>query len=298
MKMERHLKCDMYTRLFPMIGCPMGQSSGSYAYNPLFEENGIDEIMWPVEIQPNQLSAFMDAAKVLGIKHFSLTMPHKSAIIPLLDEVDEQSRLFNSVNIVCIDENGKSRGTGMDGKGNVAAIKQAGVSLSDMHVMIIGAGSIVGVILLEMAKQGVRKVTLINRSLEKAQKLENTVKAYTDMEIECREFTKEELDKTAAKCDFLMQSTALGLMGYENDYEYLGFLDKLPTHAIVMENIVNPPHTTFVKKTLELGHKVIYGVDMMLGQVGQIFEYCYGFPPSDESLAKAKKSVYDYFKLK
>ena len=294
MKIE-HLKFTMNTKLFSIIGCPMGQSSASYAYNPLFAANGIDEIMWPVEIPVGGLGDFMSAFKTLGMKHFSLTMPHKSAIIPYLDEVDEYSRIFNSVNIVKVDENGRTVGTGMDGKGNMAAIKKANVDVKGMHVFILGAGSIVGVILLQLAKEGARKVTLVNRSIERAHALVQTVRRYTDMEIECLPFTNENMDKTAAVCDFFMQSTPLGLYGFPENHTYLGFMEKLRPDAVVMENIVNPPMTALAKRAKELDLKTIYGVDMMIGQLGEIFEFCYGYRPKDEHLEAAKRNVYKYF---
>lgn len=77
---DKHLTFTMNTKLMPMIGCPMGQSSGSYGYNPLFEGNGIDEIMWPVEIPEGGLEDFVKAFKTLGMRHFTITMPHKAAI--------------------------------------------------------------------------------------------------------------------------------------------------------------------------------------------------------------------------
>lgn len=294
----RTLKCDMNTKLFPIIGCPMGQSSASYAYNPLLAHNDVDEIMWPVEINPGSLPEFMSAAHTLGIRHFTLTMPHKAPIIPLLDEVDEESRLFNSVNAVRIDENGRSYGKGMDGVGNMAAIKRAGVDVTGMHVLILGAGSIVGVILLELSRHGVKKVTLANRSLQNAQKLEQVVRAHTNMDITCIPFDDASLNQAAQSCDFIMQATPLGLKGFGKDYTYLGFLDKLQPHAVVMENIVNPPFTTFAKYASSKGHKVIYGIEMMLGQVGEIFKYCIGRAPTEASMLAAQQSVYQYFKFK
>ncbi len=275
----------------------MGQSSASYAYNPLFGLNGIDEIMWPIEIPVGGLGDFMAAFKTLGMKHFCLTMPHKHTIIPYLDEVDEQSRVFGSVNIVKLDKNRRTVGTGMDGKGNMAAIKKAGVNVRGMHVFILGAGSIVGVILLELANAGVKKVTLVNRSAERAKSVVDVVRRYTDMEIEYLPMTNENMDRTAAQCDFFMQSTPLGLAGFPENHTYLDFMEKLSPNAVVMENIVNPPLTEVAKRAKELNLKLIYGIDMMLGQVGEIFEFCYGFKPAEAHLEAAKKSVYGYFKF-
>lgn len=294
MKIE-HLTFTMNTKLFPIIGCPMGQSSASYGYNPLFAGNGIDEVMWPVEIPVGGLGDFMAAFKTLGMRHFCLTMPHKAAIIPYLDEVDPHSQIFNSVNAVKVDENGKTVGIGMDGQGNMAAILNAGVDVKGMDVVILGAGSIVGVILLKMAERGAKKVTLINRSPEKAQHLIDVVHNHTTMEIQFLPFTNENLDYAAERCDFFMQATPLGLYGFPQDHEYLGFIDKFRKDVVVMENIVNPPMTKFAAKAKENGHKLIYGVDMMLGQLSEIFEFCFGFKPSADSVEAARKSVYNYF---
>ena len=294
---DKHLSFTMNTKLFPMIGCPMGQSSGSYGYNPLFEGNGIDEIMWPVEIPEGGLEDFVKAFKTLGMRHFTITMPHKAAITPYLDIVDEHSRIFNSVNAVKVEPDGKLHGAGFDGKGNMAAIINAGVDVKGMDVAIIGAGSIVGVILLTMAEHGARKVTLINRTEARAKYLIDVVHEHTKMEIEYLPYTNENLDLAASRCDFLMQATPQGLFGFPADYEYLGFLDKLKPEAVVMENIVNPPMTKFAAKAKENGHKMIYGVDMMIGQLAEIFEFCFGFKPSPESVEKSKKNVYEYFGL-
>lgn len=290
----RHLRFTPNTRLFPIIGFPMGQSSAAYAYNPLFAANDIDEIMWPVEIPVGKLGDFMAAVRTLGIRHFCLTMPHKMPIIEYLDEVDEMSRLFRSVNIVKM-ENGRAIGSGMDGKGNMAAIRAARVDVKRMRVSILGAGSIVGVILLELARAGATKVTLVNRSPAKAADLAEIVGRYADMKIECLPFDDASLARAAAGCDFLMQSTPLGLAGYKGDFANLDFMDKLRPGTVVMENIVNPPMTKFAVRAREMGLKVIYGIDMMLGQIGKIFEFCYGFAPKPEHIEASRKNIYQYF---
>ena len=292
-----HLSFTMNTKLFPIIGCPMGQSSASYGYNPLFAGNGIDEVMWPVEIPVGGLGDFMAAFRTLGMRHFTLTMPHKAAIIPYLDEVDERSRIFQSVNAVKVDSNGRTVGIGMDGKGNMAAILNAGVDVRGMHVVILGSGSIVGVILLELAEHGARKVTLINRSADRARNLIDVVRTHTAMEIDYLPFTNESLDKAASCCDFFMQATPLGLYGYPQDHTYLDFIGKLRPDAVVMENIVNPPMTKFAAAAKAAGHQVIYGVDMMLGQLAEIFTFCFGFEPSEASVKACRESVYGYFGL-
>lgn len=290
-----NLKFNPDTRLFPIIGYPMGQSSASHAYNPLFIANGINEIMWPVEIAPGGLGDFMSAARTLGIRHFTLTMPHKSAIIPFLDEVDEESRLFGSVNIVRFDGSGRAHGAGMDGRGNRAAIAASGVDVRGMRVVILGAGAIVGAIVLQLAAAGVGGVTILNRSPERAEALIARIRSRVGVPLRAGVLTVEALCGAASGCDFLMQSTPLGMFGYGGDFEDLSFIDCLPSHAVVMENIVNPPETLVVRAARARGLRTIAGIDMLLGQLGAIFDFCYGFTPSSSQLSLAKAGIYGYF---
>ena len=291
------LKFNPDTKLYPIVGFPMGQSSASFAYNPFFVHNGVNEIMWPVEIPPGGIGEFLKAAKLFGIRHIGLTMPHKSAVIPFLDEVEEKSRIFNSVNTIRIDADGRAHGIGLDGKGCLAAIRQAGVDVREMNVSILGSGSIVGVILLELANAGAKKATLVNRSPERSRALVETVKKYTDMAIDCLPQSRDGYDRAAAECDFLLQATPLGMFGYPDDYQYLGFMDKLKPEAIFMETIVNPHSTRITRKAEDKGLKVVYGIDMMLCQIGKIFEYAFGFKPREGSYELAKETVYGYFGL-
>lgn len=95
-------------------------------------------------------------------------MPHKGDIIPFLDDVDELSRVFHSVNAVKIDPDGTSHGVGMDGRGTVNALLAAGVKLDGARVLLAGAGAICGVIGVELSRQGVRNLQILNRTRENA----------------------------------------------------------------------------------------------------------------------------------
>ena len=112
-----NVKFNTDTKLVLNIGDPMGKTNAPRAYNKLFGELDMNAIMLPVEVKKGMLPRFMEACKMLGIRYISPTMPHKKDIIPLLDDVDESSRIFQSVNAIRIDEDGTSHGVGMDGKG-------------------------------------------------------------------------------------------------------------------------------------------------------------------------------------
>ncbi|MBC8535366.1 shikimate dehydrogenase family protein [Feifania hominis] len=278
-----NLKINTQTRLMPMIGYPMAQSSASLVYDCLLERFDINRIMWPVEIKKGELASFMQAARTLQIDVFALTMPHKADIIPLLDEVEQSSRLFNSVNIVKTVD-GKTVGAGMDGKGCVGALREAGTKLEGANVMLLGTGSISGVVGYELYRSGIGSLTLLNRTLSNAEEVARRLRDNTGLAVEARESTPAELDRAARDADVFIQCSPLGMFGFGADHPYLGFMEKLPAHAVVMEAIVNPPMTTVVKKARQLGLKTIGGVAMTMAQIAEIFEFCFDVHPDAEDL--------------
>jgi shikimate dehydrogenase len=284
-----YLKLNKETRLVPNIGCPIEAPSTPYIYNPLFEDLDLNCILWPVEVPRGTLKEYLEAAKQMDLKMLVVTMPYKSEIIPLLDEVDETSRIFRSVNTVKI-QNGKTFGTGMDGKGCLAALQKNKVKMKGAKVLMLGAGAITGVIGRELALAGVRELTIVNRTLEKADFVADILRKNTSgMEIYTMEMTRENLDAAARDKDLMLQCTSMGFKGSGRDYDYVDFIENLPGHAVVLDVITNPPRTRIIKKADACGLKIIYGINMLLGQAGEIIEYVFGEKPSEAALEKSKQ---------
>ena len=124
-----HIKMNIDTGLVLNIGYPMKNSNAPIAYNSLFASRNMNMLMLPLEVPRGGLSDLLSACRTMNVRYLCPTMPHKGDIIPLLDDVDELSRVFHSVNAVKIDPDGTSHGVGMDGRGTVNALLAAGVKL-------------------------------------------------------------------------------------------------------------------------------------------------------------------------
>ena len=285
---------NMYTKYIPMIGYPMDHSSASYVYNKLFNIYDINAIMWPLELEKGRLGEFMAAYKVMNIDKIALTMPHKADIIPFLDEVDECSRLFNSVNIVKTVD-GKTIGSGFDGKGCTGALKAAGVQLEKANVMLLGAGSISGVVGYELSMCGVKNIYICNRTLEHAETVAKVLNENTTAHVEAYESTPENLDAVAQKVSVFINVRPLGMHGFGVEPPYLGFIEKLPKDAWVLDAIVNPPVTPVIAKARECGLHTILGMDMMISQMSEIFYFWYGVRPGPEEKRECKKILFEHF---
>ncbi len=135
---------------------------------------------------------------------------------------------------------------------------------------MLGAGAITGVIGRELALAGVRELTIVNRTLEKADFVADILRKNTSgMEIYTMEMTRENLDAAARDKDLMLQCTSMGFKGSGRDYDYVDFIENLPGHAVVLDVITNPPRTRIIKKADACGlKKIIYGINMLLGQAG------------------------------
>lgn len=286
----KNVKQDVDTRYVPVIGYPMKHSMSPTLYNTMFSLYGINAIMWPLEIEKGRLGEFMQAYKVFGVKRFALTMPHKADIIPFLDDVDECSRLFESVNIVKV-ENGKTIGCGFDGKGCVGALKAAGVELNGKNVLILGAGGICGAIGYELAANGVQSITILNRTLSKAQRVAEILNANTNATVTAGESTEDNLDSAAVKADVLINIRPLGMQGFGAETQYVGYVSKLPEHAGVLDAVVNPPVTPILAEAERHGLKTVKGMDMMMAQTTEIMKFWYGIEPGDAEKEVCKKAM-------
>lgn len=274
MKLE-NVKFDIDTKLALNIGDPMRKTNAPRAYNKLFGELDMNAIMLPVEIPKGKLPEFLEACKILKIHYLCPTMPHKKDIIPLLDDVDESSKIFQSVNAIRIDEDGRSHGVGMDGKGALSAILTSGIDLEGKEAVMLGSGSISGVIGLELSKRGIKKLTILNRTVNQAEAVADILNRHTSMETIALTSTPENLDEAAKHARLFLQVTPLGMAGYGVTHEYLGFIDKLPQECLVFDVIINPADTPVIAAAKARGLKTVQGLKMLAGQMEEIFRFMF-----------------------
>lgn len=268
-----HIKMNIDTGLVLNIGYPMKNSNAPIAYNSLFASRNMNMLMLPLEVPKGGLSDLLSACRTMNVRYLCPTMPHKGDIIPLLDDVDELSRVFHSVNAVKIDADGTSHGVGMDGRGTVNALLAAGVKLDGARVMLVGAGAICGVIGVELSRQGVKELEILNRTRDKAQAIAEKLNTHTSMKATAGTMDGASLARGAEGADILIQATPLGMKGYGADYQDLSFIDRLPGHATVMDVVLNPSVTAIRRKAMERGLATVPGMEMLLGQMDAIFGY-------------------------
>lgn len=286
-----NLKLNIDTGLVLNIGFPMKNSNAPIAYNSLFASRNMNMLMLPLEVPKGRLPDLLSACRTMNIHYLCPTMPHKGDIIPFLDDVDELSRVFHSVNAVKIDPDGTSHGVGMDGRGTVNALLEAGVKLDGARVLLAGAGAICGVIGVELSRQGVRNLQILNRTRENAQMIADKLNTHTSMRATADTMDASTLAQGAEQADVLIQATPLGMKGYGADYEDISFIDRLPSHAAVMDVVLNPSVTSIRRRAMERGLKTVPGMEMLLGQMDAIFGYLWDVKLTDKDKTACTRAL-------
>lgn len=274
MKLE-NLKLNLETELVLNVGDPIGKTNAPRCYNKLFERLDMNAIMLPCEIKKGQLPQFMDACRLMGIHYLCPTMPHKGDFVDLLDDVDEASRLFRSVNAIRFDQQG-SHGTGMDGKGAVKAMVNGGAKLDGINALVYGAGGISGVVTYELSRQNVKKLYIANITREEPEQIAKVLRENTAMEVEVLSLDPAGLDRAAESCELFANLTPLGMKGFPYRHEYLGFVDRMPETATVFDCVINPPLSETIAAGKKNGLNTVPGMMMLVSQMDVIFDYLFG----------------------
>ena len=248
----------MSKKQYAVIGHPIGHTMSPFIHKRLFDLAGIDADYTALDIAPETLEKEYETT-LKGLDGYNITIPHKQAIIPFLDEIDDKAKMYGSVNTV-LNRDGRSKGFTTDPDGFIKAIEAAGIAL-DGRIMILGCGGAARAIAYELA--------LRNKPFEFAVRRQSVGKAG----LLCLDVTRKVpdaevsfglIDQIIGNVDLLINATPVGM--YPN-------VDEQPIHncaigrcKAVFDAIYNPLETALVKRAKANGSKAVGGMSMLVWQ--------------------------------
>ena len=248
-----------------VVGDPIEHSKSPYIHKTVLAELNIPHEYRKVRVPKGQLEEYIKQLKRLEISGFNLTMPHKTDILPYLDYIDEEAKIFNSVNTVKV-KDGKLLGYNTDSSGIMRAMTDKGFFATGKNIAILGAGGVASTAALKMAMENATDIRLFNRSLTSAKDIAQNVLGRTGKEISVHPFDYNALPASLKDCDILINCTPLGMTGTDCDFEDLSFLEFLKPGAIVYDLIYNPAETSLLKYAKGLGLETLNGLGMLIYQ--------------------------------
>jgi len=269
---------------FAVIGDPIEHSKSPAMHNAWFEELSIDATYIPVHVSSENLESAVAGLKTLGASGWNITIPHKTAIIPYLDELDELAQKMGAVNTVVRTKEGRLKGYNTDGVGFVRSLEEAvGKSHKDKPVLLIGAGGAARGIAFAMQQQGYMNLTIANRTVANAQAIVDEMGIGNAISL-------AEAEETLADFGILVQMTSAGLA--TGNFSMPFSLERLTKGAIVADIVYNPLMTPFLKAAEEKGATVVTGLGMFVHQGAIAFEHWLGeYPKTNSMIAQLKAQL-------
>lgn len=243
-----------------VIGDPVLHSKSPLIQNTMIGALGLDYEYLCQPVKREELPAWLDRVRAEGWAGFNATMPHKEALVPYMDELDEDAKLYGAVNTACY-RNGKLYGFNTDGGGFARALASAGIPIKGTRFTLLGAGGAAKAVCLKLVQQGAGHVTICNRTVEKA----DLLAAHAPEVMSITGFFPAELSEACSSSDVLINCTNLGMEG-SPEFETLDFVDALPAGAPVCDLIYHPLKTNLLARAEEGGHPVMNGLPLLIHQ--------------------------------
>ena len=243
-------------------------------YNESFRQHGLDYVYLCFETSPDDLPDIYRALRMMDVFGFNLTMPNKTAIIPLLDELSQEAKMIGAVNTVK-SENGRMKGYNTDGMGYVRALRKEGIKPEGLVLTLAGAGGAATSIAIQCALEGAERLHLVcrrGRSWGKAEALVQLINDHTS----CRADLSDTADTGALRQCLLdsvlfANATSAG-MGAQADQLPLPDPAVLPDRIAVSDVIYEPRKTRLLEYAEGRGLKTMNGLGMLLYQGEAAFE--------------------------
>jgi len=255
-----------------VIGNPIDHSLSPKLHNYWIKEKNIDAIYDKKKLDEIDLKNIISEVREQKISGINVTVPFKKSVIPFLDELSPEANKTQSVNTIHLNNN-KIIGHNTDIAGFELALKYSKYDVSNKEILILGAGGVVPSIIYAIKKMKASKITISNRTKEKAENLKNLFKDLNIVEWgEIPNF------------DMIINATSIGL---KNEDEIKLDYSKLESNKFYYDVIYNPRETIFLKRAKLFGNRTENGKMMFIYQAHQAFTIWHKLMPKiDDDVIK------------
>lgn len=261
------------TRLAGIFGYPLAHSLSPAFQQAAFNHYGLDARYLAWETPPSALAS--EVAKLRGGDFIgaNVTIPHKRAVMALLDEVDPLAAAIGAVNTI-VKRGGKLVGYNTDAHGFMRALKEdAGFEPSGKRALLLGAGGAARAAAFALFHEGIASLVIANRTLERAEALAAELSLDIASAISSDDATDDAtLHYAALNADLIVNSTSVGMRhgDAEGRTPLAGGL--IPHDAVALDMVYNPQHTPLLAAARSAGARAVGGMPMLIYQGAAAFE--------------------------
>ena len=257
-----------------VIGHPLKHSLSPTIFKVAFDAAGVEGgyEAWPTTEE--QLEGRINALRGDEMLGANVTIPHKEAVVPLLDRLDEQAERAGAVNTIVHEGGGQLVGYNTDVTGFVRALRDdAGLDPKGKRTGILGAGGAARAVALALVEGGASIVLLAGRTPQRLNKIVSDLRDLTvaGVTITWCHWQDGTFMTVLPKADLLVNCTPVGTRGSATESESPIDAQYLPTSGLVFDLVYNPQETPLLKAAQERGAKAVGGLGMLVYQAAESF---------------------------
>jgi shikimate dehydrogenase len=263
------------TKILGVVGYPIGHSLSPVMHNAAISHLKADYVYVPFAVKPEDLAAALRGFETIDVKGFSVTIPHKQAIIPLLKEITPEAQMTGAVNAVWRVEDGW-KGTNYDSFGFIAPLKAMDKDWKNIAPMVLGIGGAARSVVVGCASLGCREVHIFGRNPDK---LADFVQSWHDTPLQwvLKAHPWDELKEMISRTRLLVNATPMGMYPRVDQLpvseETIG---SIQPGTIVYDLIYTPKPTLFLKKAQGNGAVIVDGLELLVQQGAKALEIWLG----------------------
>jgi shikimate dehydrogenase len=259
------------TALCAIVLHPAGHTRSPSMHNAAFSALGIDAVYLAFDVPPERLGDAVSGARSLGIRQLAVSIPHKQAVMALLEEVDPTARRIGAVNTVTL-RGERLVGSNTDWLGAVQALERE-TKLAGLRAVVLGAGGAARAAVFGLLERGAR-VVVLNRTPERAHALATALGAHGAGGFN---------DLRAGEYDVLINATSVGL---HEDRSPIA-PHALGPDCLVMDAVYEPEHTRLLRDAKARGARTLSGKWWLVYQAAEQLRLWTGREAPIETMAEA-----------
>ncbi|WP_168791110.1 shikimate dehydrogenase family protein [Paraburkholderia aromaticivorans] len=256
------------TTLIAHLGYPTEGFKAPLIYNPWFDKNGIDAVVVPMGVLPDDYKALLPLLfRMTNLRGALVTMPHKVTTVGLVDEMTPTARIAGACNAILKREDGTLLGDQFDGAGFVRGVQRKGRELKGARVLVLGSGGVGSAIAASLAGAGVGDMALFDMATPSVEALAGRLREhYPELRVTTG-------SNDPAGFDLIVNATPLGM----KDGDPIPFdVDRIAPTTFVGEVVMKAEYTPLLRAAKDKGCAVQVGTDMLYEMIPAYLEF-FGF---------------------
>jgi len=265
---ETKMHISSKTKVYGVIGYPIGHSRSPAMHNAAFRKLGLDAVYLAFEVKPKDLKKAINGIRSLGVSGINVTIPHKEKVIASLDSISREARLIGAVNTV-VNKNGTLSGFNTDCFGFIKSLKEdLKLDPRKKNIFIVGAGGAAKAVAFALAINGAKRVVITDKLDDKALDLACEVELKTGCECMALKTNSEGIRDMILNSQLLVNASSCGMKSKDPVVVSPDFLHK----DLHLFDLVYNRETRLVGIAKQKGLKAVGGLNMLLYQGAKALE--------------------------